>query len=111
MFPPHWVRDKLSTMLSGEKDAVAAFPAPEIMLSRIRGILRFDRRDELSAIGSPALVIGARDDITTPVYFTEELGQLIPNAETVILETGGHFFPLVEGELFRNHTLAFLKRD
>ncbi|MEC9151337.1 MAG: alpha/beta hydrolase [Pseudomonadota bacterium] len=111
MFPPHWVRDKLSTMLSGEKDAVAAFPTPEIMLSRIRGILRFDRRDELSAIRSPALVIGARDDITTPAYFTEELGQLIPNAETVILETGGHFFPLVEGELFRNHTLAFLKRD
>ena len=58
-----------------------------------------------------ASATGARDDITTPAYFSEELGRLIPNAETVILETGGHFFPLVEGAAFRNHTLAFLTRD
>ena len=111
MFPPHWIRDKLASMLSGETDAVAAFPNPEIMLSRIRGILQFDRRAELGAIRSPALVIGARDDITTPAYFSEELGRLIPHAETVILETGGHFFPLVEVAAFRNHALSFLTRD
>lgn len=110
MFPPHWIRDKLSGLLSGENDAIKNFPNPEIMLSRIRGILKFDRRDELGAIRAPTLVIGARDDIATPAYFSEELGRLIPGAETVILETGGHFFPLVEGEAFRRHTLAFLTR-
>ena len=111
MFPPHWVRDKLGAMLAGEKAAIANFPKPEIMLSRIRGILKFDRRESLGAIRCPTLVIGARDDITTPAYFSEELGRLIPNAETVILDTGGHFFPLVEGDAFRQYTLAFLTRD
>ncbi len=111
MFPPHWVRDKLDAMLDGEKAAIESFPKPEIMLSRMRGILKFDRRDALGAIHAPTLVIGARDDITTPAYFSEELGRLIPNAETVILDTGGHFFPLVEGEAFRQYTLAFLTRD
>lgn len=110
MFPAHWVRDKLGALLAGEKAAIANFPKPEIMLSRIRGILKFDRKGELGKIGCPTLVIGARDDITTPAYFSEELGRLIPNAETVILDTGGHFFPLVEGEAFRTHTMAFLTR-
>ena len=31
MFPPHWIRDKLALMLPGEKDAISAFPKPEIM--------------------------------------------------------------------------------
>jgi aminoacrylate hydrolase len=110
MFPSSYVRDRFSAILSGEKSAIASFPNPEIMLSRIRGILKFDRKDELGSIKSPTLVIGSRDDVTTPAYFSEELGRLIPNAETVILETGGHFFPIVEAESFRKHALAFLTR-
>ncbi len=110
MFPSSYVRDRFSSILSGEKSAIESFPNPEIMLSRIRGILKFDRKDELGSIKSPTLIIGARDDVTTPAYFSEDLGRLIPNAETVILETGGHFFPIVEAETFRKHTLAFLTR-
>ncbi|NKB56989.1 MAG: alpha/beta fold hydrolase [Alphaproteobacteria bacterium] len=110
MFPSSYVRDRFSAILAGEKSAIESFPKPEIMLSRIRGILKFDRKDELGNISAPTLVMGARDDITTPAYFSEELGRLIPNAETVILETGGHFFPIAEAETFRKHVLAFLDR-
>ena len=111
MFPPSWTRDRFAGLLKGETDAIEAFPKPEIMLSRIRGILKFDRKAELGRIAAPTLVMGARDDITTPAYFSEELGRLIPNAETVILETGGHFFPIVEGAAFRRHVLGFLTRS
>jgi aminoacrylate hydrolase len=111
MFPPSWTRDRFKALVKGERDAIASFPKPEIMLSRIRGILKFDRRDELGKIAAPTLVIGARDDITTPAYFSEELGRLIPGTETVILDTGGHFFPIVEPESFRKHVLAFLTRS
>lgn len=111
MFPPTWTRDRFAGLLKGETEAIASFPKPEIMLSRIRGILKFDRKAELGKIAAPTLVIGARDDITTPAYFSEELGRLIPNAETVILETGGHFFPIVHPESFREHVLEFLTRD
>ena len=110
MFPSSWVRDRFASIVAGEKAAIASFPNPEIMLSRIQGILKFDRRDQLSSIKAPTLVIAARDDITTPAYFSEELGRLIPNAETVILDTGGHFFPIAEAETFRKPVLAFLDR-
>ena len=110
MFSSSWVRDRFEAIVAGEKTAIASFPNPEIMLSRIRGILKFDRRDELGSITAPTLVIGARDDITTPAYFSEELGRLIPKAKTVILDSGGHFFPIAEAESFRKHLLAFLKK-
>jgi len=108
MLPATWVRDRIGRMRAQEDDAIRAFPHVDIMLSRIRAILRFDRRADLPNLAAPTLVMGARDDIVTPAYFSEELGRLIPNAETVILDSGGHFFPVVEAETFRRHLLRFL---
>ena len=108
MFPPGWVRDRMSGMLQQENASIAAFPPPEVMLRRIQAILRFGRQDELGNISAPCLVIGAQDDMITPVYFTEELGRLIPGAQTVILPGGGHFFPISQAELFRDHLTGFL---
>jgi aminoacrylate hydrolase len=95
-------------MLKQEDETIHAFPPVEVMLSRIRAILRFDRSAELGNITAPCLVMGARDDMITPAYFSEELGRLIPTAETVILPMGGHFFPLSQPEPFRNHVTRFL---
>ena len=78
------------------------------MLRRIAAILRFDRRAELQRIAAPTLVIGARDDNVTPAYLSEDIGRLIPNARTVVLPEGGHFFPLVMAEPFRRIVLEFL---
>ncbi len=46
--------------------------------------------------------------MVTPAYFSEELGRAIPNAETVILPDGGHFFPVARAAAFRAHLLRFL---
>ena len=108
MFPPGWVKDRMAAMLKQEDDAIRTFPPAEVMLSRIRAILRFDRHAELGNIAAPCLVMGARDDIITPAYFSEELGRLIPGAETVILPMGGHFFPQSQPESFREHLSRFL---
>jgi aminoacrylate hydrolase len=86
----------------------ANFPLPEVMLSRIAALLEFDRRSELGRISAPTLILGARDDTVTPIYFTEELRGLIPGAETAILEAGGHFFPVSAAEEFRGLVLDFL---
>ena len=108
MRPPAWIRDHDATQ--GEEIAamVAGFPVPEVMLSRIAALLKFDRRADLGRIAAPTLILGARDDMVTPIYFSEELAGLIPGAETAILEAGGHFFPVSAAEEFRALVLDFL---
>jgi aminoacrylate hydrolase len=85
-------------------------PDPELVLRRIAAIRRFDRRADLHRIAVPTLVIGARDDTVTPAWFSEDIGRLIPRAETVVLPRGGHFFPVTEADAFRRLVLEFLTR-
>lgn len=110
MRPASWTRDHEAVLEAEDAAAVAGFPPTEVMLSRIAAIVRFDRRADVPRIAAPTLVIGARDDIVTPAYFSEELGRLIPGAETVILPEGGHFFPVSAAEEFRRIAVEFLKR-
>lgn len=111
MNPPDWLRDHAPEVEKQEAQAIAGFPDPEIMLSRIAAILRFDRREALGQIKAPTLVIGAEDDLVTPGYYSEALGRLIPGAKTVMLPRGGHFFPVTEADAFRAHVLDFLSED
>jgi aminoacrylate hydrolase len=108
MRPPAWIRDHDATQNEEIAAMVAGFPVPEVMLSRIAALLEFDRRAELDRISAPTLVVGARDDMVTPVYYSEELGRLIPGAEIVLLDAGGHFFPVSAAAEFRRTLLAFL---
>ena len=108
MRPPAWIRDHDTTQDEEIAAMTANFPLPEIMLSRIAALLRFDRRTELGRISAPTLILGARDDTVTPVYYCEELSGLIPGARTAILAAGGHFFPVSAAEEFRGLVLDFL---
>lgn len=108
MRPPAWIRDHDATQSEEVAVMVANFPVPGVMLSRIAALLEFDRRAELGRISAPTLVVGARDDMVTPIYYSEELARLIPGAEIAILEAGGHFFPVSEAEAFRGLLLEFL---
>ena len=110
MRPPACIRDHDATQNQEVAAMVANFPVPEIMLSRIAALLKFDRRADLGRISAPTLIVGARDDMVTPIYYSEELGGLIPGAETAILEAGGHFFPVSAAKEFRGLILDFLAR-
>ena len=55
-----------------------------------------------------AVAICARDDMVTPLYFTEELVRLIKDARAYVLPDGGHFYPMVHGAEFRRVMTAFL---
>lgn len=105
---PFWVRLHPEIAAVSEEEARRRVRDPEILLRRIKAILAFDRRTELGRIRAPTLVMGARDDMVTPAYFSEELGRAIPGAETVILPDGGHFFPVAREASFRRHVLRFL---
>ncbi|MCW5733269.1 MAG: alpha/beta fold hydrolase [Enhydrobacter sp.] len=105
---PWWVRDHDADLAVAEAKANETIPIPEIVLSRIAAIVAHDRRDQLQTVKSPTLAICARDDMVTPLYFTEELVRLIPNARSYILPDGGHFYPNVHGAEFRRVMTAFL---
>ncbi len=108
MRPPAWIRDHDATQNEEIAAMMANFPVPEIMLSRIAALLEFDRRADLGRISAPTLVVAARDDMVTPIYYSEELAGLIPGAETAILEAGGHFFPVSAAAAFRGLVLEFI---
>ncbi len=109
-WPAWWVRDHAAELALREAAAARDMPPAEIMLNRVEAILRFDRRADLARIQAPTLIIAAGDDVVTPPYFSEELGRLIPGAETRILPQGGHFFPQVFPESYQKIVLEFLER-
>jgi aminoacrylate hydrolase len=110
MKPNWWVRDHANELfgvaLPGPPDDVTR----SIMIDRLDAILAFDRRADLWRIAASTLVIGARDDTWTPPYCAIELGAKIPNAETMIIPEGQHFFPQVFPERFADAILDFLGR-
>ncbi len=109
--PPWWIRDHPELADIGEAQAAARLPDPEVLLRRIAAILRHDRSADLHRIAAPTLVIGARDDMVTPAYFSEALGRAIGGATTVILPDGGHTFPVSRAARFARVVGDFLAGD
>ena len=105
---PSWVRDHDAELAAAESRALETIPVPEIVLSRIAAIVAHDRRAGLQQVQVPTLMICARDDTVTPLYFTEELVRLIPGARAYVLADGGHAYPNVHGAEFRRVMTAFL---
>jgi aminoacrylate hydrolase len=108
VYPPEWLRDHDREMAEAEARAVASASSPEIMISRIEALLRFDGRALAPRIRCPTLVIAALDDRITPAYFSRALAQAIPGARLVLLDGGGHFLPIVEAERYTELVLHFL---
>ncbi len=108
VYPPEWLRDHDREVAEAEARAVASASSPEIMISRIEALLRFDGRALAPRIRCPTLVIAALDDRITPAYFSRALAQAIPGARLVLLDGGGHFLPIVEPERYSEIVLPFL---
>ncbi|MBS0548632.1 MAG: alpha/beta fold hydrolase [Proteobacteria bacterium] len=105
---PWWIRDHDADLAAAESKAGETIPDPEIVLSRIAAIVAHDRRAEMQKIKARTLAIVARDDMVTPLYFTEELVRLIPDARAYVLADGGHFCPNVHAGEFRRVITNFL---
>jgi aminoacrylate hydrolase len=110
LYPPWWVAQNETLAAEQERQQAASFPPVEVVLSRIEAILRFDRRGELSRIGTPTLVTVAVDDVVTPLYFSQALAKAIPGAMLKVFEAGGHMpYQVIDAEYTRA-VLDFLDR-
>ena len=106
--PPTYLRDHAAEF-DAEERANAAAMTPEIVLSRIQAIQRFDRRKDLKKIKTPTLVFGVEDDHITPAYYSRALARAIPRARLVMFKDGGHLYPRVHPREFQKTILAFLR--
>jgi 3-oxoadipate enol-lactonase len=79
---------------------------PHGLYHQSRAILGGDTSQRLKDIHCPTLVLVGKQDILTPVKFSEQLAQGIPNAELVVQERGSHGFLIETPEAV---TLAMLK--
>lgn len=69
-----------------------------------------DVRAELSSIAVPTLVIVGSQDILTPVADSEEIAELIPDAELVVLTGAPHGLMFEAAAPFNDHVVRFLER-
>jgi 3-oxoadipate enol-lactonase len=90
---------------------IAAAPA-HAFVSQVEAILNADDtlREELRTLRVPTLVITGSQDILTPVGDAEELAEVIPGAELVIVPGGAHAVMVDKAPAFNDAVLSFLER-
>ncbi len=106
---PRWVSENDEFITELHRVTAASSPPVEVVASRIDAILRHDRRRRLLQIRVPTLVIVARDDMITPPFYSEELASTIPGAKLIVLDSGGHFCPLIHSGPYNAAVGAFLR--
>ena len=111
LYPPRWIAEN-HERLEKQQALQAGMLAPaEVMASRIEAIQAFDRRADLARIAAETLIVCARDDIQTPLYFSEALAASIPSARLAVLDYGGHACSRTVPEEFNALVRAFLEGD
>ena len=110
LYPDWWINENIAILEEREKVVISNFPAAEIVASRIDAIVGFDRTATLGTIKLPTLVICAKDDILTPPYFSRELARVIPAAELIELDRGGHCASETNTRAFDDAVLGFIGR-
>ncbi|KQU38435.1 MULTISPECIES: alpha/beta fold hydrolase [unclassified Rhodococcus (in: high G+C Gram-positive bacteria)] len=65
-----------------------------LVAQQVAVMTRHDRRDELSSLTVPTLVIAGTDDAITPSDLGREVTDLVPGAELVVLAGVGHLSTL-----------------
>jgi len=108
LFPPWFINERTADLEAMEALAIRNFGLPEIWASRIDAISAHDRLARIGQIRHRTLVIVARDDVVTPVYFSQQLAKTIPNATLKVLETGGHMCNVSVPEDYNRAVLDWL---
>ena len=83
----------------------------DVFMRQTRAMLaRADRRDALSAISCPRLVVCGRDDEVTPPENSLEIAAAITRADLVLLGRCGHLAPLERPAAVSAHLRQWLSR-
>lgn len=110
LYPSWWINDNAERLEAEEKRVAAGLAPAPVQASRLDAILAFDRVADYHRVRTPTLVVCARDDVLTPVYFSEELARLIPGARLHLLESGGHACSITMADAFNSLVRSFIQQ-
>jgi pimeloyl-ACP methyl ester carboxylesterase len=67
----------------------------EVVGNFLHAFSEYDSKNDLPTLGQvKTVIVGARDDLMTPISHSEEIAALIPHSELIILPETGHMLPL-----------------
>jgi aminoacrylate hydrolase len=99
LFSPEFFRDHYADVEHWHE--AASQGDEEVMAARIGMILQHDLHDRLPLIDTPTLVLVGSADACTPPHFSRELAELIPGAESVVMDGGHLIYKEAVGEFHR----------
>ena len=91
--PPRYLHEA-PDVLQRAMDHVPSEAEARVTRERMHALLAHNCRDRLAHITTPALVLGAEDDMIVPAYLQEELVALLGNYQLHMFDKGGHFYPI-----------------
>lgn len=99
-YPPEWLERNWSVFEAATARPPASESERRVVQERIDALLAFDGSPDIGSIRCPTLVVGAPDDAIVPAFLQEELGAALPRGRLVMLDGGGHFFPVTRMPAF-----------
>lgn len=109
IYPPEYRRLHAARFAALAQRARRVPQDAEGIAARLDAILAFDARTLYPQLRCPTLVVGARDDLVMPVWHAQEAASLIPGAQLLTFEHGGHLFAETRTEAFLETVLPFLR--
>ncbi|KPF67645.1 alpha/beta hydrolase [Bosea sp. AAP35] len=99
-YPPSWLEANWAVYEAAIAAAPISAEARQVVRERIDALLSFDGSAEIGSLSMPTLVLGARDDMIVPSFLQEDLAEALPGARKILLDSGGHFFPVSRPDAF-----------
>ena len=85
---------------------------PDVFRRQQTAILnRDDQRARLATFDKPVLAVCGREDQVTPLFLSEEIADLAPRGELLVLEDCGHLSTMERPAEVNEALLAWLQRD
>ena len=109
-FSPGYVAANEDAVQRFEQDSLRGAAPADLIASRIRALLEFNRSGELGSLRCPALAAAIRNDAVVPPHMTRKLAELVPGAGYVEYdEEGGHFAPCIDPSRLCEEVERFLR--
>jgi aminoacrylate hydrolase len=110
LYPANWISAHTDDLERELPHQLATFPGGAITERRIGALATFDFTRTADRITAPVQVLVSEDDMLVPSDAGRRLAALLPNAELVSLQWGGHAVNITDPQGFADAVLPFLAR-